>query len=140
MGTAGTTGTDGTRAAGHHRSGSGLDARADLMVRVPRGHRVAVYLAVGSVAVANVEGELTIDTHEAEVTANGAKGGLSIDVGSGTVRATQIGRGPERGYRLGQRRGVPRPRPVAVDRHRLGRRDGQRSRGGPSCRSTRARA
>jgi DUF4097 and DUF4098 domain-containing protein YvlB len=71
-------------------SGSGLDARADLVVRVPRGHRVAVYLAVGSVAVTNVEGDLTIDTHEAEVTASGVKGGLNIDVGSGSVRATQI--------------------------------------------------
>jgi hypothetical protein len=71
-------------------SGSGLDARADLVVRVPRGHRVAVHLAVGSVAVTNVEGDLTIDTHEAEVTANGVKGELSVDVGSGSVRATQI--------------------------------------------------
>jgi lia operon protein LiaG len=86
----------------HHRDGwdegrkvtiasaGGLDARADLVVRVPRGHRVAVHLAVGSVAVANVEGDLTIDTHEAEVTANGMKGELNIDVGSGSVRATQI--------------------------------------------------
>ena len=71
-------------------SGGGLDARADLVVRVPRGHRVAIYLAVGSVAVTNVEGDLTLDTHEAEVTANGVKGALSIDVGSGSVRATQI--------------------------------------------------
>jgi lia operon protein LiaG len=71
-------------------SGSGLDARADLVVRVPRGHRVAVYLAVGSVAVTNVDGDLTLDTHEAEVTANGVKGGLRIDVGSGSVRATQV--------------------------------------------------
>ena len=71
-------------------SGSGLDARADLVVRVPRGHRVAIYLAVGSVAVTNVEGDLTLDTHEAEVTANGVKGRLGIDVGSGSVRATQI--------------------------------------------------
>jgi len=71
-------------------SGKGLDARADLAVRVPRGHRVAVHLAVGSIAVTNVEGDLTLDTHEAEVTANGVKGGLRIDVGSGSVRATQI--------------------------------------------------
>jgi DUF4097 and DUF4098 domain-containing protein YvlB len=71
-------------------SGQGLDARADLVVRVPRGHRVAVYLAVGSVTVTNVEGDLTLDTHEAEVTANGVKGRLTIDVGSGSVRATQI--------------------------------------------------
>ena len=86
----------------HHRDGwdegrkvtiassGGLDARADLVVRVPRGHRVAVYLAVGSVAVSNVEGDLRIDTHQAEVTANGVKGDLWIDVGSGSVRATQI--------------------------------------------------
>jgi lia operon protein LiaG len=71
-------------------SGQGLDARADLVVRVPRGRRVAVYLAVGSVTVTNVEGDLTFDTHEAEVTANGVKGSLTIDVGSGSVRATQI--------------------------------------------------
>jgi hypothetical protein len=71
-------------------SGGGLDARADLVVRVPRGHRVAIYLAVGSVAVTNVDGDLTLDTHEAEVTANAVKGRLGIDVGSGSVRATQI--------------------------------------------------
>jgi lia operon protein LiaG len=71
-------------------SGKGLDARADLVVRLPRGHRVAVHLAVGSVTVTNVEGDLTLDTHDTEVTANGVKGGLTIDVGSGSVRATQI--------------------------------------------------
>jgi len=71
-------------------SGKGLDARADLVVRVPRGHRVAVYLAVGSVTVTNVEGDLTLDTHDAGVTASGVKGGLRIDVGSGSVRASQI--------------------------------------------------
>ena len=70
--------------------GDGLDARADLVVRVPRGHRVAVYLAAGTVAVTNVEGDLTVDTHQAEVTASGVKGQLRIDVGSGSVRATQI--------------------------------------------------
>jgi lia operon protein LiaG len=71
-------------------SGKGMDARADLLVRVPRGHRVAVYLAVGSVTVTNVEGDLTLDTHDAEVMASGVKGGLRIDVGSGSVRASQI--------------------------------------------------
>jgi lia operon protein LiaG len=95
--------TDGEHEHGrHHRdgweegrkvtiaSGGGLDARADLVIRVPRGRRVAVYLAVGSVAVTNVDGDLSLDTHEAEVTANGVKGRLGIDVGSGSVRATQI--------------------------------------------------
>ena len=71
-------------------SAGGLDARADLVVRVPRGHRVAVHLAVGSVTATNVEGDLTLDTHQADVAASGVKGGLRIDVGSGSVRATQI--------------------------------------------------
>jgi hypothetical protein len=67
----------------------GLDARANLLIRVPRGRRVALYLAVGSVAATNVDGELALDTHEAPVTASGVKGDLSIDVGSGSVRVTQ---------------------------------------------------
>lgn len=71
-------------------AGRGLDARADLVIRVPRGRQVAVYLAVGSVAVANVEGDLRVDTHAAEVTASGVKGELSVDVGSGSVRVTQV--------------------------------------------------
>jgi hypothetical protein len=70
-------------------SGSGLDARADLLVRIPRGRRVAVYLAVGSVAVTNVDGDLSVDAHEAPVTATGVKGALTVDVGSGAVRVSQ---------------------------------------------------
>jgi lia operon protein LiaG len=71
-------------------SNSGIDARADLLVQVPRGRRVALYLAVGAVAVANVDGELSVDTHAAPVTATGVKGELSVDVGSGAVRVSQI--------------------------------------------------
>ncbi|MBA3496458.1 MAG: DUF4097 family beta strand repeat protein [Gemmatimonadales bacterium] len=71
-------------------SGGGVDARADLLVQVPRGRRVAVYLAVGSVAVTNVDGDLSVDAHDAPVTATGVKGRLSVDVGSGTVRVTQV--------------------------------------------------
>ena len=36
----------------------GLDARADLLVRMPKGAQLAVYLAIGSVTVTNVDGEL----------------------------------------------------------------------------------
>ncbi len=70
-------------------SAGGLDARADLLVQVPRGRRVEVFLAVGSVSVSNVEGEVYLDAHDAPVTATGTKGLLSVDVGSGTVRVTQ---------------------------------------------------
>ena len=67
----------------------GLDARADLVVQVPRGRRVELFLAVGSVSVTNVDGEVYVDAHSAPVTATGTKGVLSVDVGSGTVRVTQ---------------------------------------------------
>ena len=69
--------------------GSGLDARADLVIRVPKGSEVHVYLAVGSVAVANVDGELHVNSHSAPVTATGTRGELDVDVGSGDVRVTQ---------------------------------------------------
>lgn len=67
----------------------GLHARANLLVQVPRGRRVALFLAVGSVTVTNVDGELAVDTHQAPVTATGVKGEVSIDVGSGSVKVTQ---------------------------------------------------
>jgi hypothetical protein len=71
-------------------STGGIDARADLLVQVPRGRRVAVYLAVGAVTVANVDGALTVDAHSAPVTATGVKGELNVDVGSGIVRVSQV--------------------------------------------------
>jgi DUF4097 and DUF4098 domain-containing protein YvlB len=70
-------------------AGSGLDARADLVVQVPRGRRVELYLAVGSVSVTNVDGEVYVDAHSAPVTTTGTKGVLNVDVGSGAVRVTQ---------------------------------------------------
>jgi lia operon protein LiaG len=65
-----------------------LRAHADLKVRVPAGHRVELHLAVGRVSVANVNGEILVDSHSAPVTATGVKGSLVVDVGSGDVRAT----------------------------------------------------
>ena len=69
---------------------AGIDARADLVVQVPQGRRVAMYLAVGAVTVANVDGKLAVDAHSAPVTATGVKGELSVDVGSGAVRVSQV--------------------------------------------------
>lgn len=67
----------------------GMDARADLVVQVARGRRVELFLAVGSVSVTNVDGEVFVDAHSAPVTATGTKGILSVDVGSGAVKVTQ---------------------------------------------------
>ncbi|HET6580224.1 MAG TPA: DUF4097 family beta strand repeat-containing protein [Gemmatimonadales bacterium] len=68
--------------------GQGLDASADLIVRVPRGRRVAVVLAVGAVTVSHVDGDLLVDARSAPVTATGTRGALSIEVGSGSVQVT----------------------------------------------------
>ena len=68
--------------------GDGLRAHADLAVRMPAGYRVSLYLAVGKVSIANVNGELLVDAHSAPITASGTKGSLDLDVGSGPVRVT----------------------------------------------------
>jgi hypothetical protein len=68
--------------------GLGLRAHADLKVRMPAGYRVSLYLAVGKVSIANVNGDLLVDGHSAPVTASGTKGTLVLDVGSGPVRVS----------------------------------------------------
>jgi DUF4097 and DUF4098 domain-containing protein YvlB len=67
----------------------GLDAHADLKVTVPRGKEVAIYLAVGKVTAANVEGDLKIDASNAPVTSSNSRGDIDIDVGSGAVQVTK---------------------------------------------------
>jgi lia operon protein LiaG len=69
-------------------SGSGLEAHADLRIQVPKGQRVCVYLAVGDVAITNVDGELHVDAHSASINATGIRGAMNLDVGSGSVRVT----------------------------------------------------
>ena len=66
-------------------SGSGLEAHADLDIRVPRGQRFALHLATGTVTVANVDGDLKVDTGSGTVTSTGTSGDLSIATGSGNV-------------------------------------------------------
>jgi hypothetical protein len=65
--------------------GDGLEAHADLRVLVPAGKRLEVNLALGSVTVTNVDGDLRLDVHAARVRASGTKGRLAIDAGSGSV-------------------------------------------------------
>lgn len=65
-----------------------LRAHADMKVRVPAGHTVAFHLAVGRVAVTNVNGDILVDSHSAPVTASGSRGRLAVDVGSGHVRVS----------------------------------------------------
>ncbi len=69
-------------------SGRGLEAWADLVIEVPSGQEIHVYLAVGTVEARNVDGELDIDTGSGAVTAEDMSGSLSIDTGSGAVEVT----------------------------------------------------
>ena len=66
-------------------SGSGLEAFADMVVRVPRGQKIDLYLGAGRVEVANVEGDILVDVGAAEVEISGTKGNLTLDPGSGRV-------------------------------------------------------
>jgi len=69
-------------------SGSGLEAWADLRIVVPRGKRIAVYLAAGEATVANVDGDLTVDVSAASITTERTRGRLNLDTGSGSVRVS----------------------------------------------------
>ena len=69
-------------------SGRGLEAYADLIISIPRGKTVGVYLGVGEVEVENVDGDLLVDVGSAPVNARGTRGRLSIDTGSGSVDVT----------------------------------------------------
>jgi lia operon protein LiaG len=66
-------------------SGSGLEAHADLTLRVPPGRTLALYLGVGAVAVSNVDGDLRVDVAAANVRSEHTRGRLLVDTGSGEV-------------------------------------------------------
>jgi lia operon protein LiaG len=82
---------DGTFGRGGRRvtvsgGGRGTRAYADLTVRVPAGRSVTLHQGVGKVEVANVDGDLVLNTSSASVASAGTRGSLSVDVGSGSVR------------------------------------------------------
>lgn len=69
-------------------SGSGLRAHADLVVDVPTGKRVAVYLGVGRVDAENVDGQLRISSSSGDVGLSGVRGTTRVGTGSGDVQIT----------------------------------------------------
>lgn len=70
--------------------GSGLEAWADLSIRIPEGRDVAIHQAVGSIVVRNVNGELLVDASSADVEASGTRGSLTVDIGAGNVAARNV--------------------------------------------------
>jgi hypothetical protein len=65
--------------------GSGLEAHADLLIRVPKGQRLQAFLSVGHAAIVNVDGAISFDGASASVEAERVAGSLSVDLGSGDV-------------------------------------------------------
>jgi hypothetical protein len=65
--------------------GRGLEAWADLVVEVPSGRDLAIYLATGEVDARDVDGDLMIDTGSGGVTVESIAGSLDVDTGSGSV-------------------------------------------------------
>ncbi len=69
-------------------AGKGLEAWADITVRVPAGGEAAIYLGAGRLASADVRGDLRLDTHAAPVEVTGHTGPLVCDTGSAGVAVT----------------------------------------------------
>lgn len=87
----GTFGTDDDR--GGHRvrirgDGSGVEAWADLTVRIPAGKMVHLHLGVGKATVTNVEGQIKVSVGSSDVSATGVKGSLGLSTGSGDIHVT----------------------------------------------------
>jgi lia operon protein LiaG len=71
-------------------SGDGLEAWADLVVEVPSGRNMEVYLAVGRADARGVRGDLRVDTGSGSVTVSDVTGALVVDTGSGSVEVRDV--------------------------------------------------
>lgn len=70
--------------------GPGLEAFADLVVRMPKGQKIELFLAVGRAEITNVEGDIMLDVGAAEVDVSGVRGNLTLDTGSGRVAVRDV--------------------------------------------------
>lgn len=68
--------------------GSGLEAWADLTVKVPAGKTVALHVGVGKATVSNVDGQIRVAIGSSDVSATGVKGTLGLATGSGDIHVT----------------------------------------------------
>jgi lia operon protein LiaG len=66
-------------------SGGGMQAWADLEIRVPKGCAPTIRLGAGDVTATGVEGTLTLDIASGPIRTERTRGTLSIDTGSGAV-------------------------------------------------------
>ncbi len=71
-------------------SGTGTEAWAELVVRVPKGRKVSVYTLAGGSEIKSVDGRLRYDGGSGAVRAEKCRGQLTIDVGSGGVQVDEF--------------------------------------------------
>lgn len=71
-------------------SGSGLDAHADLVIRVPQGQEVNVNLGAGRIEAVDVAGTLGLRTHVSRISVRGLRGDLTARTGSGGLLAERV--------------------------------------------------
>lgn len=71
-------------------SGDGLEAWADLVVEVPTGRNMEIYLAVGRADARGVRGDLRVDTGSGSVNVSDITGALLVDTGSGSVDVRDV--------------------------------------------------
>lgn len=70
--------------------GSGFEAWADLVIRVPRGGEIVVRNGVGHIEVENVSGAVDVSTHYGDALVASVTGDTRIDTGNGDVDARDI--------------------------------------------------
>ncbi len=70
--------------------GGGLEAHADVTVRVPAGVAVAVHLAAGGVLAADARADLVVETGSGSVEVTDVVGDVHVDTGSGSVSISRV--------------------------------------------------
>jgi hypothetical protein len=71
--------------------GRGLEAWADVTVRVPAGKKLEIRHGAGRITARGTQGSLLLDSCVGPIEVEGTRGGVSVDTGSGevTVRETE---------------------------------------------------
>ena len=72
------------------RTGSGLEAWADVTIRVPEGRSLKVELGAGDIEVADLAADLELKTRAGMAEAAGLDGDVTIRVGSGGLAARDV--------------------------------------------------
>ena len=71
-------------------SGPGLDAHANLRILVPKGRRVEVNIAAGTIEATNTEGDFALRTRFSPIQVTTHKGPLTAQTGSGSLRVSRV--------------------------------------------------